>query len=42
LAWPDRIAWPAPKLDLAALGRLTFEAPDLTRFPALVLARQAL
>jgi 1-deoxy-D-xylulose-5-phosphate reductoisomerase len=42
LAWPDRIAWPAPKLDLAALGRLTFEAPDLTRFPALDLARQAL
>ena len=42
LAWPDRIAWPAPKLDLAALGRLTFEAPDLARFPALDLARQAL
>lgn len=42
LAWPDRIAWPAPKLDLAALGRLTFEAPDETRFPALGLARQAL
>ncbi|WP_425983996.1 1-deoxy-D-xylulose-5-phosphate reductoisomerase [Brevundimonas sp. TWP1-2-1b1] len=42
LAWPDRIAWPAPKLDLAALGRLTFEAPDLVRFPALDLARQAL
>ncbi len=42
LAWPERIAWPAPKLDLAALGRLTFEAPDLTRFPALQLARQAL
>ena len=42
LAWPDRIAWPAPKLDLAALGRLTFEAPDLLRFPALDLARQAL
>ena len=42
LAWPDRIAWPAPKLNLAALGRLTFEAPDLTRFPALDLARQAL
>lgn len=42
LAWPDRIAWPAPKLDLAELGRLTFEAPDLTRFPALDLARQAL
>jgi 1-deoxy-D-xylulose-5-phosphate reductoisomerase len=42
LAWPDRIAWPAPKLDLAALGRLTFEAPDETRFPCLGLARQAL
>jgi len=42
LAWPARIAWPAPKLDLAALGRLTFEAPDLARFPALELARQAL
>ena len=42
LAWPDRIAWPAPKLDLAALGRLTFEAPDARRFPALDLARQAL
>jgi 1-deoxy-D-xylulose-5-phosphate reductoisomerase len=42
LAWPDRIAWPAPKLDLAALGRLTFEAPDEGRFPMLKLARQAL
>ncbi|GAA0628560.1 1-deoxy-D-xylulose-5-phosphate reductoisomerase [Brevundimonas kwangchunensis] len=42
LAWPDRIAWPAPKLDLAALGRLTFEAPDEARFPLLGLARQAL
>jgi 1-deoxy-D-xylulose-5-phosphate reductoisomerase len=42
LAWPDRIAWPAPRLDLAVLGRLTFEAPDLARFPALDLARQAL
>ncbi|MBA4804391.1 MAG: 1-deoxy-D-xylulose-5-phosphate reductoisomerase [Brevundimonas sp.] len=42
LAWPDRIAWPAPRLDLAALGRLTFEAPDETRFPLLALARRAL
>ncbi|MBW8303552.1 MAG: 1-deoxy-D-xylulose-5-phosphate reductoisomerase [Brevundimonas sp.] len=42
LGWPDRIAWPAPRLDLAALGRLTFEAPDETRFPALKLAREAL
>jgi len=42
LAWPDRLAWPAPRLDLAALGRLTFEAPDEGRFPSLKLAREAL
>ena len=42
LAWPDRLVWSAPRLDLAALGRLTFEAPDEERFPALKLARQAL
>jgi 1-deoxy-D-xylulose-5-phosphate reductoisomerase len=41
-AWPDRIAWPAPKLDLAAIGQLTFEAPDEIRFPALAMARNAL
>ena len=42
LAWPGRVSWPAPKLDLAALGALTFEAPDEVRFPMLALARQAL
>lgn len=42
LAWPDRLAWPAQRLDLAALGQLTFEAPDAERFPALGLARQVL
>jgi 1-deoxy-D-xylulose-5-phosphate reductoisomerase len=42
LAWPDRLPWPAPKLDLPAVGSLTFEAPDPERFPALSLARQAL
>ena len=42
LGWPDRIAWKAPRLDLARLGQLTFEAPDEARFPALKLARQAL
>lgn len=42
LAWPDRVAWPAPKLDLAAIGSLTFEQPDLQRFPAIALARTAL
>ncbi len=42
LAWPDRMAWPAPRLDLAAMGKLTFEAPDPVRFPSLRLAREAL
>jgi len=42
LGWPDRLAWEAPRLDLATLARLTFEAPDLVRFPALKLARSAL
>ncbi|HEY0103692.1 MAG TPA: 1-deoxy-D-xylulose-5-phosphate reductoisomerase, partial [Brevundimonas sp.] len=42
LAWPDRMGWPAPRLALAELGRLTFEAPDESRFPALRLAREAL
>ena len=41
-AWPDRLAWPAPKLDLAAIGQLTFQAPDPERFPALGVARTAL
>ena len=41
-SWPDRVAWPAPKLDLAAIGQLTFEAPDEVRFPALAIARTAL
>ncbi|OJU09987.1 MAG: 1-deoxy-D-xylulose-5-phosphate reductoisomerase [Caulobacterales bacterium 68-7] len=40
--WPHRIAWPAPQLDLAAIGQLTFEAPDAARFPAIDLARAAL
>ncbi len=42
LGWPERIAAPAPRLDLAAVGTLTFEEPDEVRFPALALARQAL
>ncbi len=41
-AWPGRVAWPAPTLDLAAIATLTFEAPDEARFPALRLAREAL
>jgi len=42
LAWPKRINGPAERLDLARHGTLTFENPDLERFPALRLAREAL
>ena len=42
LGWPKRISTPAARLDLAAIGQLTFEAPDTKRFPALQLAREAL
>jgi len=41
LTWPERKAAPASRLDLAALGRLTFMEPDREKFPALDLARQA-
>ncbi len=42
MAWPERIATPAARLDLAAIGRLEFEAPDLERFPCLALAWEAM
>ena len=42
LAWPERIDGPAARLDLAKVRELTFEDPDLTRFPALGLARRAM
>src|SRR5580700_2086611 len=42
LAWPVRMATPAARLDLARIATLTFEEPDLVRFPALALARRAL
>jgi 1-deoxy-D-xylulose-5-phosphate reductoisomerase len=42
LAWPERLETPAQRLDLAAIARLEFEAPDFVRFPALRLAREAL
>jgi len=42
LGWPGRTAAPMPRLDLAAVGRLTFEQPDPVRFPSLRLARAAL
>ncbi|KAB2873917.1 MAG: 1-deoxy-D-xylulose-5-phosphate reductoisomerase [Bauldia sp.] len=42
LSWPRRSKVAGPALDLAKLGRLNFARPDLERFPALKLARQAL
>lgn len=42
LAYPDRMATPCARLDLASIGSLTFEAPDTARFPALGLAWAAL
>ena len=41
LAWPERMDTPCAPLDLAALGQLTFEAPDEVRFPATRLCREA-
>ena len=42
LAWPNRMQTSVAKLDLAAIGTLEFAAPDLERFPALRIAREAL
>jgi 1-deoxy-D-xylulose-5-phosphate reductoisomerase len=42
LAWPSRMETPCQPLDLATIGRLDFEAPDETRFPAIRLAREAI
>jgi len=42
LSWPRRISSPSKRLDLTAIGQLTFEAPDHTRFPCLKLALDTL
>jgi 1-deoxy-D-xylulose-5-phosphate reductoisomerase len=42
LAWPVRMETPAARLNLAQVSTLSFEEPDMARFPALALARQAL
>jgi 1-deoxy-D-xylulose-5-phosphate reductoisomerase len=42
LAWPERMASGVSNLDLFAIARLDFEAPDLTRFPCLRLAFEAM
>ncbi len=41
LAWPQRMDTPLAPLDLAAIGELTFRAPDEERFPATRLCRLA-
>ncbi len=42
LAWPDRMPAPVEQLDLAKIAQLSFEEPDLVRFPCLQLAKDAL
>jgi 1-deoxy-D-xylulose-5-phosphate reductoisomerase len=42
LNWPVRQPLPVARLDLAAVGALTFRAPDMGRFPALRLAREVM
>lgn len=42
LYWPERKTLPVEMLDLSVAGKLTFEAPDLKRFPALRLARDVM
>ncbi|OYQ24316.1 1-deoxy-D-xylulose-5-phosphate reductoisomerase [Sandarakinorhabdus cyanobacteriorum] len=42
MGWPERIATPAQRLDFAAVAQLSFEKPDLERFPCLALAWAAM
>jgi 1-deoxy-D-xylulose-5-phosphate reductoisomerase len=42
LHWPQRRHVPVERLDLAAIGMMSFEAPDEERFPALRLAREVM
>ncbi|MEP1587167.1 MAG: 1-deoxy-D-xylulose-5-phosphate reductoisomerase [Tateyamaria sp.] len=42
LHWPQRRNLPVERLDLAAIGALTFRAPDEKRWPALRLAREVM
>jgi len=41
LTYPDHVSGPCRRLDFTTLRQLTFEQPDLERFPALRLARDA-
>lgn len=42
MAFPERVPYDAKPLDLPALGQLTFDSPDLDRFPCLKMAQDAL
>ncbi|MGA1232669.1 MAG: 1-deoxy-D-xylulose-5-phosphate reductoisomerase [Lutimaribacter sp.] len=42
LHWPQRQPLPVARLDLAAIGQLSFRAPDLARYPALRLAGEVM
>ena len=42
LGWPERLDGFAKRVDFAALGSVTFEAPDMQRFPQLGYAYEAL
>ena len=42
LHWPERKTLPVERLDLAGIGSLTFEAPDLARYPALAIATRVM
>jgi len=42
LAYPERVPVAVDKLSLSEISTLTFEAPDMRRFPALALAQNAL
>ncbi|WP_326540691.1 1-deoxy-D-xylulose-5-phosphate reductoisomerase [Pseudorhodoferax sp.] len=42
LSWPERIESGTPRLDFSRIAAMTFEAPDLVRFPCLALAWEAL
>ena len=42
MAWPERLSTGGARIDFAAMKALTFEQPDLARFPGLGLAYEAL
>ena len=41
LTYPEHLASPCQELDFTQMAALTFEAPDLAKFPALRIAREA-